>query len=106
MYFMLKRLTNNWNLKLMSLVLALALWSHVRGEVNPLETATVKVRLHVDWPPGLVPDREVKPPATVDVTLRGPRVMLRELKGGALANPLAPADALNAVNGKVTASLD
>lgn len=84
------RFLNNWTLKLTSLVLAIALWSHVRGEVNPLETATFTVALRAQAPRGfalLAPERL---PATARVTLRAPRNSLRELKGGALPNPLAP----------------
>lgn len=80
----------NWTLKLTSLVIAIALWSHVRGEVNPLETATFTVALDARPPRGYALLHPQKLPATARVTLRAPRNSLRELKGGAIANPLAP----------------
>ena len=55
----MSRALNNWNLKLMALVLALALWSHVRGEVNPLESATFSVRLDARAPQGFVDESSV-----------------------------------------------
>ena len=41
----MNRLRHNWNLKLISLGLAVLLWLHVRGEVNPTETAEIDVPL-------------------------------------------------------------
>jgi YbbR domain-containing protein len=101
------RLTNNWNLKLISLVLAVLLWSHVRGEVNPLETATVDVPLRIRVPRGYVLVDDANLPEKVSVVLRGPRVALRNIKGGSLANPLAPSEqAPNIVAGALRAHLD
>jgi YbbR domain-containing protein len=101
------RLTNNWNLKLISLVLAVLLWSHVRGEVNPLETTTVDVPLLVRVPRGYVLVNNANLPEKVSVVLRGPRVALRNIKGGSLANPLAPSEqAPNIVAGALRAHLD
>lgn len=101
------RLTNNWNLKLISLVLAVLLWSHVRGEVNPLETATVDVPLRVRVPRGFVLVNNANLPEKVSVVLRGPRLALRNIKGGSLANPLAPTEqAPNIVAGALRAHLD
>ena len=88
----MSRLLANWTLKLTSLILAIALWSHVRGEVNPLETATFTVALEPRAPRGFVVSNPEKLPTTTRVTLRAPRNSLRELKGGAIPNPLAPPD--------------
>ena len=78
----------------MALVIAIALWSHVRGEVNPLETATFTVPLQAVAPDGLIIVNRDAIPREVRVTLRAPRVTLREFKGGLSLNPLAqPADA-------------
>ncbi|MDF2440565.1 MAG: hypothetical protein JWN98_1549, partial [Abditibacteriota bacterium] len=104
---MLQRLTHNWNLKLMSLVLAIALWSHVRGEVNPWETTSFRVPLQLDLPSQMVLLNRDKIPATVKVTLRAPRSRLRELKGFTPPNPLAPtADVPLLSREEVTARLD
>ena len=100
----MNRLTHTWGLKLLSLALAVLLWSHVRGEVNPLETMTVDVPLRVAAPRGWIVSNSV--PAKVSVLLQGPRVSLRNIKGGALANPLAPSDqAPNILGGAVRANL-
>jgi YbbR domain-containing protein len=88
---MLQSFLHNWNLKLMSLVLAVALWSHVRGEVNPWETATFRVPLTYRLPDKMVLLNRDKIPAHVKVTLRAPRLRLRELKGFTPPNPLATA---------------
>lgn len=101
---MLVRILNNWSLKLTALVLSLALWSHVRGQVNPWETATFKARLQAEVPRGYTVSNSGELPKNVVVTLRGPRLTLRALKGPAPANPLAtgedapllPASQLNA----------
>ncbi len=74
----------------MALVIAIALWSHVRGEVNPLETATFTVPLQAQAPPQMRIVNRAQIPREVRVTLRAPRVTLREFKGGIPANPLAP----------------
>jgi YbbR domain-containing protein len=86
---MLSRFTHNWTLKLTALILAIALWSHVRGQVNPWENATFKVRLKAEAPRGFVLLNATQIPKEVTVTLRGPRLALRALKGPAPANPLA-----------------
>lgn len=86
---MLSRFSHNWTLKLTALVLAVVLWSHVRGQVNPWETATFKARLKSDAPRGFMLLNANELPRTVVVTLRGPRLTLRSLKGPAPANPLA-----------------
>ena len=86
---MLSRISHNWTLKLTALVLAVVLWSHVRGQVNPWETATFKARLKTDVPRGFIMLNAAELPKTVVVTVRGPRLTLRALKGLAPANPLA-----------------
>lgn len=104
---MLQRLTHNWNLKLMSLVLAIALWSHVRGEVNPWETSSFRVPLQMQLPTQMVLLNRDKIPSTVKVTLRAPRSRLRELKGFTPPNPLAPAGDVPLLSREdVTARLD
>lgn len=75
----------------MSLVLAIALWGHVRGEVNPLETATFTAKIDATAPRGWRFGGNALP-KTARITLRAPRNRLRELKGGLPANPLAPPD--------------
>lgn len=86
---MFARISHNWTLKLTALILSLALWSHVRGQVNPWENATFKVQLVSAPPRGFVLLNPKDVPKTVMVTLRGPRLTLRSLKGPAPANPLA-----------------
>ncbi len=86
---MFARFSNNWTLKLTALVLSIALWSHVRGQVNPWENATFKVQLVTAPPRGFVLLNQKELPKTVTVTLRGPRLTLRSLKGPTPANPLA-----------------
>jgi hypothetical protein len=86
------RILNNWSLKLTSLVLAIALWSHVRGEVNPIETATFTLRPEVETPADLTVANPEALPKEVRVVLRAPHAVLRELKGGAPTLPLTPAD--------------
>ena len=103
----MSRLLNNWNLKLVALVIAIALWSHVRGEVNPLETATFTVPLQATAPDGLTIVNRNQIPREVRVTLRAPRVTLREFKGGMPANPLAPPSDAPPLSARyVSASLD
>jgi hypothetical protein len=104
---MLKRLLNNWSLKLTALIIAIFLWSHVRGQVNPWEVTSFKVPLKAQPPQGVVLGESIRLPQTVIVTVRGPRLTLRSLKGPAPINPLAPQDAPTSLNtGQVQAALD
>jgi YbbR domain-containing protein len=102
----MQRLLNNWKLKVLSLVLAVVLWSHVRGEVNPWETASFRVPLNGAAPSHLLVLNREKIPREVRVTLRAPRSRLRELKGFAPPNPLAPDETPTLNTGDVRASLD
>jgi len=105
----MNRLLNNWPLKLASLFLAVGLWSHVRGESNPLETATYTVRLSAQTLDNLRLDAP-NLPTTVRVTVRAPHQELRLLSGPTLPlpNPLAPTetDVPPVQNGALRASLD
>ena len=85
----MNRLSNNLSLKLISLALAVLLWSHVRGEVNPLETSTVDVPLRTAAPRDVIVLKSSNLPEKVTVLVRGPRIALRNIKGGALANPVS-----------------
>lgn len=86
----MSRFLNNWELKLISLVLAVLLWTHVRGEVNPLETAEVEMPLRIAVPQGWQVASATKIPQRATVTLSGPRLSLRDVRGGTLTNPLLP----------------
>ena len=86
----MSRFLNNWELKIISLGLAILLWTHVRGEVNPLETAEIETPLRLTIPRGWVLTNANKIPPRVTVTLSGPRLSLRDARGGTLANPLLP----------------
>lgn len=86
---MFSRLSHNWQLKFMALIISVALWSHVRGQVNPWENMTFKVRLRAEAPRGFLMLNESELPSTVTVTLYGPRLSLRSLKGATPSNPLA-----------------
>lgn len=97
----MNRLLNNWTLKLMALVLAVALWSHVRGEVNPLETATFSIKVNAAPPQGWSLQNAAVVPRNVRVTLRAPRNTLRDLKGGVSVNPLAAPDAAPVLSDRV-----
>ncbi len=105
----MNRLLNNWPLKLASLVLSIGLWSHVRGESNPLETQTFSVKLEARTPRNA---HVVKTdaPKMVRVTVRAPHQELRIMGGVTLplANPLTSpdGDAPLVANNALSASLD
>ena len=103
----MSRLLNHWNLKVVALVIAIALWGHVRGEVNPLETASFIVPLQISAPPAMKILNTAALPRDVRVTIRAPRVTLRELKGGVSLNALAaPSDAVPLGTRYVRAAFD
>ncbi|BCM93448.1 hypothetical protein IAD21_05339 [Abditibacteriota bacterium] len=105
----MNRLLNNWPLKLTALILSIALWSHVRGESNPLETQTFSVKLDVH-PPQNMPVGATDAPKTVRVTVRAPHQELRIMGGVTLplANPLTSpdGDVPSVANNILKASLD
>lgn len=89
----MSRILNNWNLKLTSLVIAIALWGHVRGEVNPWEDATFRIKVETPLPPAnlmLLNAKDI--PSIIKVQIKAPRLRLREIKGVVPPNPLAPAE--------------
>ena len=89
----MSRILNNWALKLTSLVIAIALWGHVRGEVNPTEDATFRVKMLTPLPPASLMMLNAKDiPPVIKVQIKAPRLRLREIKGVIPPNPLAPAD--------------
>jgi hypothetical protein len=89
----MNRLTNNWNLKLMALVLAIVLWGHVRGEVNPIDTVTYSLRLQTDLPKNLHVANKAEIPSDVRVTLRAPRSVFRQINGMLPSLPIAAPEA-------------
>lgn len=102
-----RRLAHNWILKLTSLILAIGLWSHVRGQVNPWEVASFRTRLIANAPAGFVLQNAADVPRTVTVMVRGPHLTLRQLKGGTPPNPLASGeDAPLLATSSVRATLD
>jgi hypothetical protein len=102
----MQSLANNWSLKLISVVLAFLLWSHVRGEVNPLDTATVEAPLRVFAPRGFRIARVKTVPAKVNVILRGPRLSLRDVRASSLTDPLTPLEPAPSVPGTVRAFIE
>lgn len=103
---MLKRLLNNWSLKLTALLIAIFLWSHVRGQVNPWEIAPFKVPLEVRLPKGIALAPTTRVPKTVTVTVRGPRLTLRALRNTTPAAPLTNPETPLLSGGQVRAQLD
>src|SRR5919199_425403 len=66
----------DWNLKLLSLAIAIVLWMAVTGQNQPV-TAHVNVQLNFIRPPALEISND--PPRTVDVMLTGSRSKLDDL---------------------------
>jgi len=73
---MFEQLTNNWVLKLLSLVFALVLWFFVIGERQLEVGYAVPLQLK-NVPPTLIVANEV--PSLVDVRLSGPRTLLMRI---------------------------
>ncbi|PLX83615.1 MAG: YbbR domain pair protein [Desulfuromonas sp.] len=73
---MLKLLTENWLLKLLSLVFALVMWFFVMGEQNLEVGYAVQLELQ-NVPSGMMVSNEV--PRLVDVRISGPRTILANL---------------------------
>jgi len=73
---MLRLLSENWLLKLLSLAFALILWFFVMGERKLEVGYTVPLELK-NVPPGMMVANEV--PSLIDVRLSGPRTMLMNL---------------------------
>ncbi|WP_305046092.1 CdaR family protein [Geoalkalibacter sp.] len=76
---MLKSLTENWILKLVSLVFALVLWFFVIGERQVEVGFSVPIE-YLNRPEGMIIANEV--PNLVDIRLTGPRTLLMNLSAG------------------------
>ena len=74
---MLQGLTQNWVLKLLSLVFALVLWFFVMGEQKLEVGYAVPLELK-NVPPGLMIANDV--PSLIDVRISGPRTVLMNVK--------------------------
>lgn len=75
-------LTENWMMKLLSLVFALVLWFFVMGEQNLEKGFAVPVEL-LNVPEGLIVSNDV--PSLLDVRISGPRTVLLNLQQSDLA---------------------
>ncbi len=73
---MLEKLTENWVLKLVSLIFALILWFFVMGERKLEVGYSVPLELE-NLPPGLMIASDL--PTTIDVRISGPRTVLMNL---------------------------
>lgn len=74
---MMKMVTENWFLKLLSLTFALILWFFVMGEQRLEQGFSASLQLR-NMPEGLMIANEV--PSTIDVRISGPRTLLMNLK--------------------------
>lgn len=73
---MLKTLTENWVLKLLSLAFALILWFFVMGEQRLERSYSVPLEL-TNMPSGMMVANEI--PNSIDVRISGPRTLLMNL---------------------------
>ncbi len=74
---MLKTITENWVLKLLSLVLALILWFFVMGEQKLERSYAVSLELK-NMPPGMMVANEI--PSHIEVRIAGPRTLLMNMQ--------------------------
>jgi YbbR domain-containing protein len=74
---MLKTITENWVLKLLSLVLALILWFFVMGEQKLERSYAVSLELK-NLPAGMMVASEI--PRNIEVRIAGPRTLLMNLQ--------------------------
>jgi YbbR domain-containing protein len=74
---MLKKLTENWVLKLLSLAFALVLWFFVMGEQRLERSYAVPLEL-INMPGGLMVANEI--PSYIEVRISGPRTLLMNLR--------------------------
>jgi YbbR domain-containing protein len=74
---MLKTITENWVLKLLSLVLALILWFFVMGEQKLERSYAVSLELK-NIPSGMMVANEI--PSHIEVRIAGPRTLLMNLQ--------------------------
>jgi len=74
---MLKKLSENWALKLLALVFAGILWFFVTGEQKLERSYAVPLELK-NMPPGMMVANEI--PSMVDVRVSGPRTLLMNLE--------------------------
>ena len=75
-------LTENWMMKLLSLIFALVLWFFVMGEQDLEKGFAVPVELS-SLPEGLIVSNDV--PSLLDVRISGPRTVLMNLQQSDLA---------------------
>jgi YbbR domain-containing protein len=74
---MLKTITENWVLKLLSLVLALILWFFVMGEQKLERSYAVSLELK-NMPSGMMVANEI--PSHIEVRIAGPRTLLTNMQ--------------------------
>jgi YbbR domain-containing protein len=73
---MLKKLTENWVLKLLSLAFALVLWFFVMGEQRLERSYSVPLELE-NMPAGMMVANDI--PSYVELRISGPRTLLMNL---------------------------